>query len=128
GLTLPQLRILFRIRDEPGIGVRDMAQAFGVSASNISQQVDKLVSRGLVTRTDRVEDRRQVANTLTEDGQAVASEVSQAGRAYLPSVLGRLSPAEQAQLTTLLSHVLAVADEIGTPAAARAEAAALPEA
>jgi DNA-binding MarR family transcriptional regulator len=129
GLTLPQLRILFRIRDQPGIGVREMAQAFGVSASNISQQVDKLVSRGWVTRTDRVEDRRQVANTLTEEGQVVASEVSQAGRAYLRGVLGHLSPEEQSALTALLTHVVAAASEAATPAAvARAKVPAPPQA
>ena len=109
GLTLPQLRILFRIRQEPGIGVRDMAHAFGVSASNITQQVDKLVARGLVTRADRPQDRRQVAHTLTAEGEHVAGEVSQAAQTYLRDVLGRLSPDELADLTRLLGRLTEVA-------------------
>jgi DNA-binding MarR family transcriptional regulator len=111
GLTLPQLRILFRIRQQPGIGVREMAQAFGVSASNITQQVDKLVARGLVARADRPEDRRQVAHTLTAEGELAATEISQAARAYLAQVLGRLPPGDQAQLTRLLRRLLDVAAE-----------------
>lgn len=121
GLTLPQLRILFRIREEPGIGVRELAQAFDVSASNISQQVEKLVVRGLVTRADRPEDRRQVAHTLTPGGEAAASEVSQEGRAFLRATLGRLSAREQEQLARLLHRVLEVA---ATPAIPGATAAA----
>lgn len=106
GLTLPQLRILFRVRQQPGIGVRELAAVFGVSASNVTQQVDKLVGRGLVTRADRPEDRRQVCHTLTPEGEHVAGEISQAARAYLRGLLARLAPAEQDELIRLLSHLV----------------------
>jgi DNA-binding MarR family transcriptional regulator len=115
GLTLPQLRILYRVREEPGIGVRELAQSFGVSASNISQQMDKLVTRGLVARADRIEDRRQVAHTLTPAGEAVASEVSHAGRVYLGEVLATLAPRDRDRLTRLLAGVLDVAARLGPP-------------
>lgn len=111
GLTLPQLRILFRIRQEPGIGVRDMAHAFAVSASNVTQQVDKLVARGLVARADRPEDRRQVAHTLTPEGELAAGEISQAARGYLGALLGQLTPAERDELTRLLSRLVEVAEQ-----------------
>jgi DNA-binding MarR family transcriptional regulator len=115
GITLPQLRILFRIRQEPGIGVRDLAQALGVSASNVTQQVDKLVTRGLVSRTDRPEDRRHVALRLTPEGEHVAGEVSQAARAYVRRLLEGLSPAEQEDLTRLLERLVELAHR-ATPA------------
>jgi DNA-binding MarR family transcriptional regulator len=106
GLTLPQLRILFRVRQEPGIGVKELAQTFDVSTSNVTQQVDKLVTRGLVRRVDRPEDRRQVALTLTEDGAQMAGEISQASRAYLRGLLERLDPDELDTLTGLLGLLL----------------------
>lgn len=112
GLTLPQLRILFRLRLEPGLGVRDMARLFGVSASNITQQVDKLVARGLVERTERPGDRRQVAHILTDEGAQVAGEISEAARNYLHEILGRLTPAEQQDLTRLLERLLAAAETV----------------
>jgi DNA-binding MarR family transcriptional regulator len=109
GITLPQLRILFRIRQEPGIGVRDLAQALGVSASNVTQQVDKLVNRGLVSRTERPDDRRHVALRLTSEGEHVAGEVSQAARAYVRRLLAGLSPREQDDLARLLERLVELA-------------------
>src|SRR5687768_8287597 len=90
GLTLPQLRILFRVRQEPGIGVKELAQAFEVSTSNVTQQVDKLVTRGLLARVERPEDRRQVSLTVTEEGSQVAGEISQATRGYLREQLAQM--------------------------------------
>lgn len=117
GLTLPQLRMLFRVREQPGVGVRELAQAFDVSASNISQQMEKLVSRGLVERAERPEDRRQVAHTLTDDGETAASEISHEGGAYLRALIGALSPADQARLTRILQTLLdaaGVEEAVGT--------------
>jgi DNA-binding MarR family transcriptional regulator len=115
GLTMPQLRILFRIRQQPGIGVRDLAATFGVSASNVTQQVDKLVARGLVIRADRPEDRRQVAHRLTDEGESVAGEVSHTARAYLRGVLSRLTTSEQEDLTRLLSRLVEMASTEPAP-------------
>ena len=121
GLTLPQLRILFRIRLEPGIGVKELAQAFGVTASNITQQVDKLAARGLVVRADRPEDRRHVTLTLTTDGERVAGEVSHAARSYLRGLLDRLAPDELDELTRLLTRLI---ESAAAPAATQPPAGA----
>lgn len=107
GLTLPQLRILFRVRQEPGIGVKELAQAFDVSTSNVTQQVDKLVTRGLLARAERPEDRRQVSLTVTEEGSQVAGEISHATRGYLREQLARMDPDDLDTLITLLGRLLA---------------------
>jgi DNA-binding MarR family transcriptional regulator len=107
GLTLPQLRILFRVRQEPGIGVKELAQAFEVSTSNVTQQVDKLVTRGLLARVERPEDRRQVSLTVTEEGSQVAGEISLATRGYLREQLAQMDPDDLDMLTALLGRLLA---------------------
>lgn len=111
GLSMPQLRILFRIRQTAGLGVKELASALGVSASNITQQVDKLVSSGLVARAERAGNRRHVSLTLTPDGEQVAGEISAAARQYLREALGALDPAELDQLTRLLDRVVDHATE-----------------
>jgi DNA-binding MarR family transcriptional regulator len=116
GLTLPQLRILFRLRQQPGLGVRDLAQGFGVTAGNITQQVDKLVARGLVARAERPGDRRQVTLSLTPEGEQVAGEVSQTARAYLRNLLDGLPAADLEELTRLLAELVVIAAEHGSPA------------
>lgn len=105
GLSLPQLRILFRVRQMPGIGVKDLASALGVSASNITQQVEKLVTRGLMTRVEREDNRRYVSLSLTQDGEQVAGEFSIAARSYLRRALGGLNSHELDQLTELLTRI-----------------------
>lgn len=120
GLSLPQLRILFRVRQEPGIGVKDLAAAFSVSASNITQQVDKLVSRGLVARAEREDNRRYVSLTLTQDGEQVAGEYSITARGYLRRALAGLDAADLDRLTDLLTRVVERATRAThEPAAAR---------
>jgi DNA-binding MarR family transcriptional regulator len=109
GLTLPQLRILFRIRQTPSIGVKDLAMALGVSASNITQQVDKLVGRGLVTRVDRADNRRHVCLSLTPDGEQVTGAYAVVARSYLRQALAGLDPTELATLTDLLTRIVAQA-------------------
>jgi DNA-binding MarR family transcriptional regulator len=106
GLSLPQLRILFRVRQSPGIGVKDLATALGVSASNITQQVEKLVTRGLMSRVEREANRRYVSLTLTSDGEQMAGEYSVTARSYLRRALAGLDAADLDQLTDLLTRIV----------------------
>jgi DNA-binding MarR family transcriptional regulator len=126
GITLPQLRILFRLRQEPGLGVKELAQAFGVSASNVTQQVDKLVARGLVARVERPGDRRQVQLTLTPEGEAVAGEISHTARTYLRALLGQVPTPDLEELTRVLGHVMALArTDVVSPGSSRPDAEAV---
>lgn len=110
GVTLPQLRILFRVRSHPRIDVRTLALAFGISPSAISQQVEKLVSRGLVRRSDDPDDRRHVSLELTELGNEAVGEISRATRSHVEPILSRLSDEELAELNRLLVRVAEAGD------------------
>jgi DNA-binding MarR family transcriptional regulator len=110
GVTFPQLRILFRIRGRPGVDVRTLAAGLGISASAASQQVDKLVARGLVRRTEDPVDRRHVRLELTESGAEAAGEISRASRSHAEAVLSVLTEVELADLHRLLDRVLSAAE------------------
>jgi DNA-binding MarR family transcriptional regulator len=110
GVTLPQLRILFRVRARPGIDVRTLAAGLGISSSAASQQVDKLVARGLVRRSEDPTDRRHVRLELTDLGRQAAGEISRATRARVEAALSALSDDELAELQRLLERVLAAAE------------------
>lgn len=105
GLTFPQLRILFCVRDEPGMDVRRLAKQMGISPSAVSQQVERLVTRDLLHRSDNLEDRRRVHLELTEHGVETTAEVSRAQRARIEGLLARLSEEELEQLERLLEHL-----------------------
>ncbi len=109
GITLPQLRILFRVRANPGIDMRSLSDTFKISPSAVSQQVDKLVTRGLIRRTEDPADRRHVCLELTELGQQAVGEISRTTREQVEAVLSQLSEAEIADLRRLLTRVAAAA-------------------
>ncbi len=109
GITFPQLRILFRVRGRPGIDVRGLATAFGISPSAASQQVDKLVGRGLIGRSDDPQDRRHVCLELTDLGQQAVGEISRATRSHIEGILVQLGDGELAALQALLGRVAEVA-------------------
>ena len=116
GVTFPQLRILFRVRAQPGLDVRGLAAGLGISPSAASQQVDKLVARGMLHRTENPDDRRHVRLELTELGEQAAGEISRASRSHVETVLSALTDDELADLHRLLGRVVAAATEHSVPA------------
>lgn len=113
-INFPQLRILFRVRANPGIDLRSLAEKMGISASAASQQVDKLVERDLLIRTNDPDDRRRLSLELAERGKQATGEISRASRSYLESALSVLSPEELADLHRLLGRILQTAPNSAT--------------
>lgn len=106
GLTFPQLRILFNIRNEPGVDVRTLSAMLGISPSAVSQQVDKLVGRELIRRSDNPEDRRRVCLELSEEGTRATVEISRTAHERVETLLTRLTDDELTVLQRLLSILL----------------------
>ena len=115
GISLPQLRILFRVRARSGIDLSRLARGLGISASAASQQVDKLVARGFLGRSEAADDRRRLQLELTDLGRQAVGEISRASHAYIESVLSALSDEELTNLQLLLSRVLSAAAELSAP-------------
>lgn len=107
GLTLAQLRILFRVRAQPGADVRRIAADIGITPSAVSQQVDKLVTRGLLSRQDKPEDRRYVQLQLTEAGHEATGQIRTVSRERVHAMLAHLSDDELRDLRRSLSTFLA---------------------
>ena len=115
GITFPQLRILFRVRAQPGIDLQTLAAGLGMSASAASQQVDKLVNRGFLHRSEDPCDRRRVRLELAEPGHQVTGEFSRASRGHVESVLAALTDEELTELHRLLGRL--VSEAFGSQAA-----------
>lgn len=113
GLTFPQLRIIMRVRASPGVDVRRLAVGLGISPSAVSQQVDRLVAKEFIARTDDPVDRRHVRLELTDLGKQAAGEISRATFAQVEQVLSALADSELTELKRLLERVVASADSLG---------------
>lgn len=93
GITLEQFHILRHIRKGSG-SVSELAEAKGISRPAISQALDVLVSKGLVTRRQQAGDRRFVQLELTENGEELLSAIFRENRTWMEEKLSILTPEE----------------------------------
>jgi DNA-binding MarR family transcriptional regulator len=89
-LSVDYYHILRRIR-QGSHSVSDLATDFQISRSAISQSVDLLVEKGLVTRTEQVKDRRFVQIELTPDGDMLLNAIFKQNRAWMKTRMADLS-------------------------------------
>ena len=67
-LTQTEVHIVAVIGEQPGIGIKALAQAKGVTAGAASQMVKKLIQKGLVRKQVSAESEAKIELFLTEDG------------------------------------------------------------
>ncbi len=110
GLTIPQMRLLWALRDEDGLPVGALAEHLGVNPSTITGHVDRLVRQGLVRREEDPIDRRIVRNYLTERGAATVSALRRIAGNYMINILKRLDDDQLARLEAALGDLNRAAD------------------
>jgi DNA-binding MarR family transcriptional regulator len=94
GITGGQASLLWAIRTNPGIGVRELAELEGVSAPAVTAYVDRLEAARLVARRRSERDRRRVELALTDEGARVLRSARSRRTAWLAARLQRLDPDE----------------------------------
>jgi len=93
GISVGQFHVLRHIRK--GLtSARDIAEARQVSRPAISQEVDVLVERGLVTRRQEAGDRRFVHLALTPEGEDLLHRLFQQNRLWMMQKMASLPPAD----------------------------------
>ncbi len=92
-ISVEQFQVLRLIRTGYG-SVSELAAAKKISRPAISQAVDALVAKGLLTRTQDTEDRRHVQLALTDSGNALLDAIFDDTRAWMQARLGSFSQAE----------------------------------
>jgi DNA-binding MarR family transcriptional regulator len=101
GLSWVKVKALRRLLAGP-MTMRDLAQALATDKPYITQIVDALEKRGLVTRSVDTRDRRCRIATLTEAGRETAWR-SEEMLTRPPAVLAALSERDLAELTRILA-------------------------
>ena len=111
GLTSGQVTVLWIIRNNPGIGVNELAGREGMSAPSMSGHVDRLEAGGFVERL-RAEtgDRRRVGLTITRAGVRALDDVRRRRTAWLSRRLENLSPAELQRIDAALDALARLAE------------------
>ena len=92
-LSVEQFHILRHIRRGRDT-VSELAEAKNLSRPAISQAVELLVQKGLITRTTSTQDRRHIRLALTDAGDALLDAIFDDTRQWMMQVLSTLSGEE----------------------------------
>ena len=68
GVTGRQVTLLWLIRQNPGLSLRELAAEEGISPPALSGHVDRLERQGLIERVRSAEDRRRVGLVVSPAG------------------------------------------------------------
>jgi DNA-binding MarR family transcriptional regulator len=93
GVTGGQVSLLNQIKQEPHIGIRELAERERMSKPGMSKYVSRLEAAGLVRRNE-LADKRRVGIELTDEGERVLLSVKRRRTAWLAERLRGLAPRE----------------------------------
>jgi MarR family transcriptional regulator for hemolysin len=106
-LTMREVHVLLFLANHPGQDTaRDVTELRGMAKSQVSQAVEVLAGRGLLTRRADGEDRRVVHLEITEQGAPLAREAQAVQAACGRRLLAGLTGEEQTVFLDLLERVL----------------------
>ena len=105
--TRPQAGLLRLISREPGQSQQAVARRLGTPPSRLVALVDGLEQRGLIERRRNPGDRRNYALHLTAAGEQAMTDLSQVSLEHEQAIAAPLTPAERAQLSSLLGKLAA---------------------
>ena len=107
GFTPPEAGLLRLISREPGQSQQAVARRLGTPPSRLVALVDGLEQRGLIERRRNPGDRRNYALHLTAAGEQAMAALSQASLEHEQAISAPLTEAERAQLSKLLGKLAA---------------------
>jgi DNA-binding MarR family transcriptional regulator len=114
-----QILLMAKLRHAPGtpprsLRISELASAFGITASSITQMVTGLEARGLVSRMMDATDRRVVRVVLTETGHARIDGIFKDFDSVFARLVEYMGSRKTRQLISLLSEVNVFFDGIAS--------------
>lgn len=101
--SVPQIRTLAFLHHRPGVCLFELAEHLGVARPTASNLVERLVQRGMVTRTTDPRERRRVVLALTPLGTRHFQNASHSAQAWMATVLAGQAPSVLRRLAAAMS-------------------------
>jgi DNA-binding MarR family transcriptional regulator len=108
GVAGAQVWALSVVRDQPGVGVNELAKAMDIHQSTASNLLKPLIERRMVTASRDETDRRAVRLKITARGLAVLKKAPAPVTGVLPDALSKLDAETLARLDRDLAGLIAV--------------------
>lgn len=106
GVTAAQWSILIRCLSEGPQPAGALTRQLSTDASAVTRLLDRLQEKGLVTRKQRLSDRRAVEVELTEKGEELTARMPGAAVAVLEHFLRGFSPTEVEKFRQFLQRLV----------------------
>ena len=110
-MCLSDFAILEALLHKGPQSVRDLGRRIELTSGAMTTAIDRLETRGLVTRADHPTDRRTWVIHLTPDGETLISKVFAGHEQAMERAMRELSKSERATLTDLLKRLGTTAEE-----------------
>jgi DNA-binding MarR family transcriptional regulator len=109
GISLTEYDVLFNLSRQTGLAlrIRDLNKHLLLTQPSVSRLLDRLATRGLVTKTGDPDDARGTVVTLTADGLAEFRRVGLRHSRSIAQKMNVLSPQELRELTEITDKLRA---------------------
>ena len=107
-LSIGQLKSLFFISNRGATSLSKLAAALSVTPTNTTGIVDRLLKRGLITRTESPDDRRVLLLRTTPLGDELIAELRQKRKERMAELFNRLSEEEAKYMAEALEIMVRV--------------------
>jgi DNA-binding MarR family transcriptional regulator len=104
-LRQAEFSVLSVLKGNPGINQRALAEALAVAPPNLATLLDRLESRGLLTRQRSTDDKRVQHVELTTQGVRLYGRALKSAASADDAAIDKLSDSERAQLKALLRKI-----------------------
>jgi DNA-binding MarR family transcriptional regulator len=108
GVTARQFAALNMIREQPDVDQVRLSQMIAMDKTTIVKVIDRLVEKGLITRTRSPTDRRANVLNITPQGQKILKEIEPLLDRSDRRILAPLGQADQRKFMELLSQLVHV--------------------
>ena len=105
-LGLGQLKSLFFISNRGSTSLGKLAAALGVTPTNTTGIVDRLLERKLITRTESPDDRRVLVLRTTPRGEELVAELRQKRKERMTEIFSRLTDDEASIVVQALKFMV----------------------
>ena len=107
-----QTSVLFHLHHGSSCGVSDVGELLGVTNPAASQMVDRMVTLGLIERTEDPDDRRAKQLQLTANGRLIVKESIEARRRWMEQLTYTLTSEEQTLIINALNTLVDAARDL----------------
>ncbi|MGB0937796.1 MAG: MarR family winged helix-turn-helix transcriptional regulator [Colwellia sp.] len=105
GLTSPQLILMQEIDKTAGVNSSQLTKKVNLSAATVTNIIDRLETKNLVSRVRCTQDKRKVSLYLTDDGKAILLNAPQPLQEDFIEKFANLAEWEQSQLLSSIERL-----------------------